>query len=261
MLILLPAAVLGFLWHLVSRRRGTLGLSQLSRRGSLIVAFLAFQALLEIGTQLTSIGHHFTRGSLTAYWAVLLILLAIAAWPDIKRTVENLPVRPRPGSFLKQGMDRIGTENAIWLTVVAFIVGVLGYLGWSFLPSNGDSLVYHLVRVAHWVQDQTVGPFATHYLAQIELSPLSEFNLAHLHLLVGSDRLDSYVQLLACIVCLVRGVGDRKAAGRYPLDPGGGRGHLRHDPVRSACRHEHRERLLRRRYRHRSARHRSRLAA
>ena len=203
MLILLPAGVLGLLWLAVTRRKDTLGVGRLSRRGTLVVAYLGFQALLEVGTELTSIGHHFTRGSLIVYWIVLLIVLVIAGWPDIRRAVWNVPVHPHFGSFMKRSVDRIGAENVVWLTIVAFILGVLGYLGWSFLPSNGDSLVYHLTRVEHWIQDQSVFPFATHYLAQIELSPLAEFNLAHFHLLVGSDRLDGYVQLFACVICLV----------------------------------------------------------
>jgi hypothetical protein len=194
---------MGLLWLAVTRRRDALGLTRLSCRGALIVAYLAFEALLEVGTELTSIGHHFTRVSLIVYWTVWLIILVVMGWPDIRRAVWNVPVHPHFGSFMKRSINRIGTENAIWLTVVAFILGVLGYLGWSFLPSNGDSLVYHLVRVAHWIQDQSVFPFATHYLAQIELSPLAEFNLAHFHLLVGSDRLDGYVQLFACVICLV----------------------------------------------------------
>jgi hypothetical protein len=203
LLILLPAGVLGLLWLAVTRRRDPLGLTRLSRRGTLVVAYLGLQALLDVGTELTSIGRHFTRSSLIVYWTALLIVLVVATWPDIKRAVRNAPVQPRLGSWLTRTISRIGTENVVWLTVVAFILGVLGYLGWSFLPSNGDSLVYHLVRVVHWIQDQSVGPFSTHYLAQIELSPLAEFNLAHFHLLVGSDRLDAYVQLVACIICLV----------------------------------------------------------
>ena len=90
-----------------------------------------------------------------------------------------------------------------WITVVLFYLSVLVYLGLTYLPSNGDSLVYHLVRVEHWIQDRSVAAFPTHYLAQIELSPLSEYNMLHFQLLSGSDYFDGFVQLLGVIVCLV----------------------------------------------------------
>ena len=64
-------------------------------------------------------------------------------------------------------------------------------------------MVYHLARVEHWIQNRTVAPFATHYLEQVEFSPLSEYNLAHLHLLSGTDRFDACMQLLAALVSIV----------------------------------------------------------
>lgn len=203
MLILLPGAVLGLLWYLLTRHRGMVGLTRLSRRGTLVIAYLGFETLLELVTQLTSIGHHFTRGTVVGSWCLLVVVLAIPAWPDAVRAARNLPVHPHLWSRLRAQLGRLGWENLAWLGIVALILGILGYLGWSFLPSNGDSLVYHLTRVEHWIQDGTVGPFPTHYLAQVELSPLSEHNLGHLHLLLGSDRLDALMQYTACLICLV----------------------------------------------------------
>ena len=106
-------------------------------------------------------------------------------------------------AWAKRTFFRIGAENVVWLVVVALILGILGYLAWSFLPSNADSLVYHLVRVEHWIQDRSISPFPTQYLAEVELSPLAEYNLAHFQLLAGTDRFDGYVELLACTICLV----------------------------------------------------------
>ncbi len=207
MLILLPVAVLGLLWGLVSRNRNAFGLSRLSHRGALVVAYLIWQALLLIITELSSIGDHFTRGLLLASWAVLAVVLAVvlitAGWSDIRRAAANVRAGVHPATWARRQFERIGAENLAWLVVVALIMGILGYLAWSFLPSNADSLVYHLVRVEHWIQDRSVGPFPTQYLAQIELSPLAEYNLAHLHLLAGTDRFDGYVQLLSCTICLV----------------------------------------------------------
>ena len=89
------------------------------------------------------------------------------------------------------------------VAVIGAMVAVLLGIGWFYPPANTDSLVYHLPRVAHWMQDQSVAHFATHYTAQIELAPLHEFNMLHLHLLAGTDRLDGYPQLLAFVVCVV----------------------------------------------------------
>ena len=63
--------------------------------------------------------------------------------------------------------------------------------------------MYHLARVEHWIQNRTVAPFATHNLEQVEFSPLSEYNLAHLHLLSGTDRFDACMELLAALVSIV----------------------------------------------------------
>lgn len=203
MLILLPVATFGLLWYLLSREKDALGLSRLSYRGILVVAYLIFQAWLEITTELTSFGHDFTRGWLIVSWSVPLIILTALAWPNMRKASRNIPTRLPLLSAIRNQIRRIGAENFFWLGIVALILGILGYLGWSFLPSNGDSLVYHLARVEHWIQDRSVGPFPAHYFAQLELSPLSEFNFAHAQLLTGRDHLDGYVQLLACIVCLV----------------------------------------------------------
>ena len=53
------------------------------------------------------------------------------------------------------------------------------------------------------MQDRAIAPFATHYIPQIDLSPLSEYNLAHLQLLSGADRFDRTMQLMAAAVSVV----------------------------------------------------------
>lgn len=183
--------------------RAALGLTRLSRRGTLAVAYLVLQAVLALLTYGTSVGRHFTSGAVTVGWAALLVVLVVIALPDLRGAIGNIPVDLHPFAATRAALRRLGIENGIWLIPVAFIIGVLAYLGWSFRPSNGDSLVYHLVRVEHWIQGRSVTYFPTHYLAQLELSPLAEYNLAHMHLLAGSDRLDGFVQLFACVISLV----------------------------------------------------------
>jgi hypothetical protein len=163
---------------------------------------LAFEAILLLITLLLSPFHALARGWVTVAWTVVVALSVVWAWPAIRR-LESQTRRHRVRERVGRSLRSLSILDIIWLLVIALILGILTYLSVSFLPSNGDSLVYHLARVEHWTQDRTITPFSTHYLAQVELAPLSEYNLTHLQLLVGTDRLDAFMQLLACVVSVV----------------------------------------------------------
>ena len=53
----------GLLWLLIAAHRQRLGFGNLSIRGALVLAYLAFEVLLLGITELTSVGHHFTAGT------------------------------------------------------------------------------------------------------------------------------------------------------------------------------------------------------
>jgi len=194
--------VLGLLWLLTVGHRERLGLRRLSVRGGLVVAFLIFEVLMLSVTEVTSIGHHFTSVTVGMAWVALLVLLLILARPLLAGLARTVSANRERGA-LRARFRALGLENALWLAAVVAVFGILGAIGWLYPPNNGDSMVYHLARVEHWVQNGSVAPYAAQYLAQIELSPLHEYNLANLHLLLGSDRLDGYVQLLAAVVSVV----------------------------------------------------------
>jgi hypothetical protein len=200
-LILLPGSLL-LLWIGCWFRRAEIGLGRLSLRGSFVVAYLAFEAILLFITLLLSPFHALTRGWVTVAWTVVVAVSVVWAWPVIGR-LESETRRHRIRVRVGRSLRSLSILDIIWLLVIALILGILTYLCVSFLPSNGDSLVYHLARVEHWIQDRTIAPFPTHYLAQVELAPLSEYNLTHLQFLVGTDRLDAFMELLACVVSVV----------------------------------------------------------
>ncbi len=202
MLLLLPCA-LGLLWLLVATRRAAIGFANLSVRGALVLAYLAFELLVLLITELTSIGHHFTRGAVVASWALVVVALLVATRKTIAggvgRATRDGGWRGRVGARITD----LSIEEGIWMGVVVVMFAILVVVGALYLPSNPDSLVYHLARVEHWIQNRTVAPYASHYLAQIEFAPLAEYNLAHLHLLSGTDRFDAAMSLLAALVSIV----------------------------------------------------------
>jgi hypothetical protein len=203
---LLPSVFL-LTWFLVWSRRSLIGGSTLTRRGAFLLAYLLFETLVLAITELSSIGHHFTRGVVLGSWALVLVVLVLLCGRGLASAVGAVVAEARTSSGRSRGVGRttaaLRTETAVWLAVPVVYFGIFVYLGLAYLPSNADSLDYHLARVMHWIANRSVAPFAAHFTAQVSYAPLAEYNLAHFHLLYGSDGLDGFVQLFAALVCLV----------------------------------------------------------
>jgi hypothetical protein len=201
--LLLLVIPFGLLWLVIAANRRRFGFGNLSIRGALVLAYLAFEVLLLGITELSSVGHHFTAGTVAIAWVIVIILLLFVARTQITLLIQRARSRDGARFGLREHMKRLTGEDRFWIGVLVAIFGVLVALGFLYLTSTGDSMVYHLVRVAHWIQNGTVAPFAAHYLPQVDLSPLSEYNLAHLQLLSGGDRFDSCMQLSGALICIV----------------------------------------------------------
>ena len=72
-----------------------------------------------------------------------------------------------------------------------------------YRPNNGDSMVYHMARVAHWLQNASVAPYPTHIARQVAFPPGAEYLILVLQVISNSDRLANLVQFGAwvLIVC------------------------------------------------------------
>jgi len=77
-------------------------------------------------------------------------------------------------------------------------------------------MVYHLSRVAHWAQNQSVANFATSTLRELYLNPFAEYAVLHTYLLAGSDRLVNLVQWFSYlnIAILVSLIAEQLGAGK-----------------------------------------------
>ena len=182
-------APFGLLWVLIAAHRERLGFGNLSIRGAFVLAFLAFEFLLLGITELTSAGHHFSAGTVGCLWLIVIVILLFVARTQIISLVQRARRRDGARFGLLDRAKRLTGEDRFWVGLLIAIFGILVVTGFLYPPSNGDSMVYHLARVEHWIQNRTVAPFATHNLEQVEFSPLSEYNLAHLHLVVGNRPL------------------------------------------------------------------------
>ena len=64
-------------------------------------------------------------------------------------------------------------------------------------------MTYHLPRVMHWIQNQSVAHYPTHIPRQLHFPPGAEYILTHLHILAGNDRLLNLVQWLGMVGSVV----------------------------------------------------------
>lgn len=72
-----------------------------------------------------------------------------------------------------------------------------------YAPNNWDSMTYHLARVAHWIQQRSVGIYPTYVDRQLVLMPGAEYVLATLQVISGTDRLANFVQLAAWLLVVL----------------------------------------------------------
>ena len=163
---------------------------------------MGFEFLLVSVTEILSVGNHLSeRNTIIAWFAIDAVLAAVLV---STAGIEPLRsgVRMLPSTTLKRAREAQPVVLIALTAVAVIVVGVLAMAS-LYLPNNGDSLVYHLARVSHWIQQSSAHHFATHNTAQIEFAPLHEFNMLHIQLLGGGDRLVNFAQVFGFVVCIV----------------------------------------------------------
>jgi 4-amino-4-deoxy-L-arabinose transferase-like glycosyltransferase len=86
---------------------------------------------------------------------------------------------------------------------VILIVGITFITAWYATPNTWDSLTYHMSRVAHWAQNQSLAHFETGTERQNLMSPGAEIAISQFYVLLGGDRLANSVQWFAMLSSLV----------------------------------------------------------
>jgi hypothetical protein len=89
------------------------------------------------------------------------------------------------------------------VAIIALLVGLLAYLT---PPNNPDSLFYHMARVLHWSQNQTVAHYPTNSLFQLFYPPWAEFAIMHFYILSGGDHWSNMIQWVSMLGSVIGSV-------------------------------------------------------
>ena len=157
---------------------------------------IAFGLALAFITEGLSAFRLLTLAGVVSAWTAVATLLCFA----LVRWKPKEPPAPRARRPILDQVERPVRLVLYGAVLVIVAVGVVAVLA---APSTWDSMAYHLVRVAHWVQNRSVRHFPTCYLPQIVHPPLAEFAILHLQLLTGGDRLANLVQWLSMLGSLL----------------------------------------------------------
>ena len=86
------------------------------------------------------------------------------------------------------------------IVIIALLTGLIALISW---PNDGDSLWYHLSRVAHWIQNRNVAFYPTNILPQLYYPPWSGYAMVQLILLGWDERLTNLIQWFSMLGSLV----------------------------------------------------------
>jgi len=167
-------------------------------RRALLRSVLLCGAYAVLTAELLGLFHAITGPNLAAAWTLLmagavLFIFRHDGLPDCRKIIAD--------AFVS-----LHRWDGTLLLVVLGIVVAVGIVAFYSPPQSVDSLNYHMSRVAHWAQNQSLAHYATGIESQNSMSPGSEILFLHVYVLGGGDRLVNGVQWLSMVICILGAV-------------------------------------------------------
>jgi hypothetical protein len=188
MAIILPLAYIGILLAVGNSRFGT------DWRQAALRAALLWMGYLVFLTETLSLFTAITNTALFIGWLIPIVGAGTFLWWCRKNGSRILlPRFARPEGWL----------DWVLLGGIFFYLGLTALVAYLAPPNTFDSLNYHMARVAHWVQDQSLRHYLTGIDIQNSYSPGAEMTILNVFVLAGSDRFVNFIEWLASAGCIV----------------------------------------------------------
>jgi hypothetical protein len=173
----------------------------------LLAAPISAGAAILLFTELLSGTVGITQATMAAVSVAAGILLALK-WRAVRFGWRRLSgdVRRWRTGIAHDAQALPGSRWWLWTALGATCLILLAtfFLALWGPPNNIDSLGYHLPRVMHWLQNESVDHYATNDLRQLGIPTLAGYCMLWLYGLSGSDYLLNMVQWVAALwSCIV----------------------------------------------------------
>jgi hypothetical protein len=138
----------------------------------------------------------------TGLWACWLAVSVTAAVTAIRHGAQRAEDSPQViWGRLAQGIRSLPVSARLLLGFLGLAGGILAIVAFTAAPNTWDSMTYHLSRVMHWQQDQSLRFYATGIQRQLAFGPWAEMAVLQFQLLAGGDRLANFVQYFSMLGC------------------------------------------------------------
>jgi hypothetical protein len=166
-------------------------------KATLIQTALFWSAFFALGTELLSLLHWLNHVAIILLWLSFVLCLCIIHWhfntiTNARKKLKEIFTHLHWGWF----------EYAIFF-IILITLGILLITNLMSPPNIHDVLAYHMSRVMHWVQGQSLAFYPTSITWQLWMPPFSEFSQLHWQILTGGDVLASFHQWYYLVFIMV----------------------------------------------------------
>ncbi|NQT60907.1 MAG: glycosyltransferase family 39 protein, partial [Bacteroidetes bacterium] len=164
-------------------------------RVAFLLSAVAWGTLLTVFTEVLNIFHSISFQWVSTVWFVACIIATCICVIQLLRKRSELYLNLKALAFQ--------CFEAVSLFSILLIIVATGLIALQMPPRIHDSMSYHMSRVAHWTQNQSIDFYPTYILRQLHQAPWSEFAITHFQILSGSDRYANLIQWFSMIGSII----------------------------------------------------------
>jgi hypothetical protein len=153
-------------------------------RSSCLVSSTLFVLIVALSTEILSLLHLLNRSVLVFFWGVITVVSVCVLWLHFKEQIGAYRLTVR----IKRDFNIFSIGSVSCIAAILAIIAVVAP------PNTWDSMSYHLSRVMHWMQNQSIAHYPTAIIRQLYVNPFAEYVIMHIYMLTGSDRFVNLVQ-------------------------------------------------------------------
>lgn len=172
---------------------------------NILITAICFSILIVFSTEVLSLFHLLNYIGITSFWSLICAIGASYMYKNKSFLSTQIKLENKRifSTFVQFTLFyKILIISVTSLLILVFSQGIL------YPPNNWDSMTYHLPRIMHWIQNQSVENYPTHIERQLYQPLFVEYIILHVNILFNGDLLSNSVQFIYLLLtaCTVSGI-------------------------------------------------------